>query len=232
MKTVQSWKLSKAGIYSRDETICGNTAGTYYASETAEETVKTWLLQPQMKITIHLIRQDRQEILCNGIAYNLKSRIANHWAYCPSPFQNGNKKLVKWKKYERFHIFIGPYFLHFMVSAPCQQFLNAPVCTHQWLTELLRKVNCALLQKCTHPFRFVPFKLKKIFFRGGCMWLQVNLCQKLFFLKNMGRTCCVQTLFWMSKTISVHNMFFPGLSLEFSCIELVIQWTICRHIVV
>ena len=52
--------------------------GTYYASETAEETVKTWLLQPQMKITIHLIRQDRQEILCNGIAYNLKSRIANH----------------------------------------------------------------------------------------------------------------------------------------------------------
>ena len=52
--------------------------GTYYASETAEETVKTWLLQPQMKITIHLIRQDRQEILYNGIAYNLKSRIANH----------------------------------------------------------------------------------------------------------------------------------------------------------
>ena len=44
------------------------------------------------------------------------------------------------------------------------------------------------------------------------------------------RTCCVQKLFWMSETISVHNMFSPGLSLEFSCIELVIQWTICRHI--
>ena len=53
-------------------------------------------------------------------------------------------------------------------------------------------------------------------------YLQVNLCQKLFFLENMGRTCCVQKLFWMSETISVHNMFFPGLSLEFSCIELVI----------
>ena len=39
--------------------------------------------------------------------------------------------------------------------------------------------------------------------------LQVNLCQKLFFLENMGRTCCVQKLFWMSKTISVHNMFSP-----------------------
>ena len=35
----------------------------------------------------------------------------------------------------------------------------------------------------------------------------------------------------MSETISVHNMFSPGLSLEFSCIELVIQWTIWRHIV-
>ena len=38
-------------------------------------------------------------------------------------------------------------------------------------------------------------------------------------LQNMGRTCCVQKLFWMSETISVHNMFSPGLSLEFSCIE-------------
>jgi hypothetical protein len=25
--------------------------------------------------------------------------------------------------------------------------------------------------------------------------VQVNLCQKLFFLPNMGRTCCVQKLF-------------------------------------
>ena len=48
--------------------------------------------------------------------------------------------------------------------------------------------------------------------------VQVNLCQKLFFLQNMGRTCCVQKLYWMSETISVHNMFSPGLSLEFSCI--------------
>ena len=61
--------------------------------------------------------------------------------------------------------------------------------------------------------------------------LQVNLCQKLFFLQNLGRTCCVQKMFWMSETISVHNMYSPGLSLEFSCIELVIQWKICFHIV-
>ena len=60
--------------------------------------------------------------------------------------------------------------------------------------------------------------------------VQVNLCQKLFFLKNMRRTWSVQNLFWMSETISVHNMCPPGLSLGFSCIELVIQWTIYRHI--
>ena len=46
---------------------------------------------------------------------------------------------------------------------------------------------------------------------------------------NLGRTSYVQKLFWMSETISVHNMFSQSLSLEFSCIEL--QWTICRHIV-
>ena len=36
--------------------------------------------------------------------------------------------------------------------------------------------------------------------------VEVNLCQKLFFLQNMGRTCYVQKLFWMSETISVRNI--------------------------
>ena len=40
---------------------------------------------------------------------------------------------------------------------------------------------------------------------------------------NLGRTCCVQKLFLTFRTIFVHNMFSPGLSLEFSCIEVVIQ---------
>ena len=31
--------------------------------------------------------------------------------------------------------------------------------------------------------------------------VQVNLCRKLFILQNMGRTCCVQKLFWISETI-------------------------------
>ena len=64
-----------------------------------------------------------------------------------------------------------------------------------------------------------------------CQKVQVNLCQKLFFLHNMERMCCVQKLFWISETISVHNMFSPGLSLEFSHIKLVIQWTISRPVV-
>ena len=32
---------------------------------------------------------------------------------------------------------------------------------------------------------------------------------KALFLQNMGRTFCVHKLFWVSKTISVHNMFYP-----------------------
>ena len=40
---------------------------------------------------------------------------------------------------------------------------------------------------------------------------------------NLGRTCCVQKLFLTFRTIFVHNMFSPGFSLEFSCVELVIK---------
>ena len=43
----------------------------------------------------------------------------------------------------------------------------------------------------------------------------------------MGRTCCVQKLFWMSKKISVHNKFSPGLSLEQSVIILLVSW--CKN---
>ena len=77
---------------------------------------------------------------------------------------------------------------------------------------------------------------KKSIWKGSC-FVQVNLCQKHLFLdqlthnrtkdcsliyqfstwklqgQNMGRTCCVHKLFWMSKqkqkTICVHNMFSP-----------------------
>ena len=50
-------------------------------------------------------------------------------------------------------------------------------------------------------------------------------------LSEHGENMLCTKKFWMPETISVHNMFSPGLSLEFSCIELVIQWTICHHIV-
>ena len=44
-------------------------------------------------------------------------------------------------------------------------------------------------------------------YRVKLVWVQVNLCKKLFLLQNMGRTVCVQKLFWISETISLHNMF-------------------------
>ena len=48
--------------------------------------------------------------------------------------------------------------------------------------------------------------------------LQVNLCQQLFFLQNMEGTCCVQKLFWMSETISVHNIRFElGIFMYWTC---------------
>ena len=50
----------------------------------------------------------------------------------------------------------------------------------------------------------------------------VNLCQKLLFLENMW--CTVQKLIWMSKTISVHNMFSP-----FWNFHVCIYWT-CNSI--
>ena len=67
--------------------------------------------------------------------------------------------------------------------------------------------------------RVCPKIMKLLMYFKFCQ-LQVNLCQKLFFLQNMVRTCCVQKLFWLPETISVHNMFSSGLSLELSCIEL------------
>ena len=56
-------------------------------------------------------------------------------------------------------------------------------------------------------------------YRRSSAVLQVNLCQKLFFLQKMGRTCCVQKLLWMSETIFVRNMFSPRLSFwqRFTC---------------
>ena len=98
----------------------------------------------------------------------------------------------------------------------------------------LARINREMQNNLQQIGAFKKIKVKKKNCASRFSWtifLQVNLFQKLFFLQNMGRTCCVQKLFWMSETISVYNMLSPCLSLEFSCIELVIQWTICLHIV-
>ena len=41
---------------------------------------------------------------------------------------------------------------------------------------------------------------------------------------NMGWTYCVQKLFWMSETISVHNKLSPGLTFEQSVVILLFSW--------
>jgi hypothetical protein len=112
---------------------------------------------------------------------------------------------------------------------------------HQFVETLKTKIASTEARNICNKFSLVPSKKpvtrenwdKLSVYFSNFLWynLQLHLCQKLFFLQNMGRTCCVQKLFWMSETIFIHNMYSPGLSLEFSCIELVIQWTIWCPIV-
>ena len=80
--------------------------------------------------------------------------------------------------------------------------------------------NCLRNQQFSSPIFFEFLSFLAIVQCNLQSIVQVNLCQKLLFLQNMGRTCCVHKLFWMSKSISVHSMFSP-------CSELVIftYWT-------
>ena len=51
-----------------------------------------------------------------------------------------------------------------------------------------------------------------------------SLSEALLFAEHEENMLCTKIV-WMSETVSVHNMFSPCLSLELSCIELVIEWT-------
>ena len=89
------------------------------------------------------------------------------------------------------------------------------------------KSRCTAREKKIHrkSLKFSKQKIIKSFKGTG-----KSLSKALLFAEH-GENMLCKKLFLMSETISVHNMFSPGLSLEFSCIELVIQWTICHHIV-
>ena len=76
-----------------------------------------------------------------------------------------------------------------------------------------------------HGHRVWELQRTRISFRTGKF-----LSEVLLFAEPGENMLCTKIV-WMSETISVHNMYSPGLGLEFSCNELVIQWTICRHIV-
>ena len=123
-------------------------------------------------------------------------------------------------------------------------------------------------RKMSRQFFWNQVQILDMYCIDGQLWnqfiIQVNLCQKLFFLENMGENMlCTEVVlnvknnFCTGKSLS-EALLFPEhggehvvyrnwsecrkqflyttcsphvLSLEFSCIELVIQWTICRHIV-
>ena len=70
----------------------------------------------------------------------------------------------------------------------------------------LKQSYAIFTTKCTETmifFLFCPGKYEKYYSYTGKSFM------KLLFLQNMGRTCCVHKLFWMSKSISVHNKFAP-----------------------
>ena len=94
-----------------------------------------------------------------------------------------------------------------------------------------QEVTVSLLSRSAHTNNQYESRIFTMIFLF--IYLQVNLCQKLFFLhqlthntrtdcslnykfntwkfqaQNMGRTCCVQKLFLTFRTIYVHNMFSP-----------------------
>ena len=77
----------------------------------------------------------------------------------------------------------------------------------------------------------IPFGFSGLFFMTGTNFQElICISSKIFAGTGKSLSEALQNYFWMSETISVHNMFSPGLSWEFLCIELVIQWTICHHI--
>ena len=53
-----------------------------------------------------------------------------------------------------------------------------------------------------------------------------SLSEALLFAEHGENRLCTKIVLNNIRTISVHTMFSLGLSFEFSCIELVIQWTI------
>ena len=114
-------------------------------------------------------------------------------------------------------------------SLPCHltpiSVLKAAMCNFSYYIESNRSNNETFCYLCTCTV-WKTRSIEIIFF----MYVQqLNLCQKLFFLQNMGENMLCTKIVLNVRNKSVHNMFSPGLSLEFSCIELVIQWTICRH---
>ena len=74
-------------------------------------------------------------------------------------------------------------------------------CRHLRSAHLCNSHQLATLSIILNEFGFRLEKKEKVLnisFQNGVqtnLFVQINLCQKLFLLQNMGRTCCVQDLF-------------------------------------
>ena len=94
---------------------------------------------------------------------------------------------------------------------------------------LFKKLVCpsSLVHKCTKYRLFLSYPTTISSKYDDRLLVQVNLCQKLFFLLNMLRIKIVLNFRNNFCTQHVLPRFEPGIFI----IELVIQWTICCHIV-
>ena len=82
----------------------------------------------------------------------------------------------------------GSYLRNYGISEICRnsnviQYLSALICCLSEINIILTLKDQVPEQKDNILVKMAPF-----------LTVQVNLCQKLFFLQNMGRTCCVQKL--------------------------------------
>ena len=64
-----------------------------------------------------------------------------------------------------------------------------------WLSKMVKRPNDTLEERTKYLEQLLQGTSKKYIANTDLFRVQVNLCQKLFFLQNIGKTCCVQKLF-------------------------------------
>ena len=139
-----------------------------------------------------------------------------------------SQNFVAFSKYMNFtKLCVQMWWLHNLKNSRVAVFQRAEKKGERVYTLLLkqlwkqRKKRAALLLKMKIKQRFFwpeEYRYRQIFVRSS------SFCRT--WRKHVVYKNCSE----LSEKNSAHNIFSPGLSLEFSSIELVIQWTMCSHI--